>query len=170
MVRRLLLLGICALIPGVTSPGRCKPPASAPQTDAVEFRGIFDWFEDGKQQDIFEFWELTCELPLTARGCRLEATSFASLSGETHVFQWHHESTSIEQLQPTLLKMKMSSRLSSCSGLDLIMDTDQSQSQILDVRGTMQSGTRCQSSVQLKSDFKNRVRRLPPIWNPLYGN
>lgn len=166
-MRRLLSLCICAFIIDGTAHGRCKPAASSPRADSVQIRGIFDSYEDGKLQDIVEFWELTCKLPLTATGCRLEATSFASLSGEAHLFQWHHESTNIEQIQPTLFKIKMTGRLSPCSGLDLVVDTDQSQSQILDVRGTMQSGTRCQSTVQLKPDFKNSVRKVPPIWNPL---
>lgn len=155
-----------ALVVGVISVlGTLGKPA---ESKRLQFRGAYDEYEDGKKlADSFEFWELSCAIPLSGASCQLQVASFTRLDHETHLFQWLHRSNRIRNVGPNLYRVSMNGRLSPCSGLELVVTTNPEQSKILNVHGSMQSGTQCQSLAEFKPDFRNPQRKLS-LRNPFY--
>ena len=139
-------------------------------TESLESSGIYEWYEDGRKlEHTFEFWDLSCEVPLSKASCLLKVTSFAWVNSTTHIFQWVHASTGVAEIKPGVFKIEMTGRLSPCSGLELIARLDENRRVFIELHGSMRAGTKCQSIIQLKPDFENFGREIPPIWNPLYG-
>ncbi len=172
MFRETIWLTFLVLLPVGTTPAQRTTPAPAATSSTIELKGIYNWFEDGrKSEDIFEFWEFACVTPLPKGNCQLRVASFVlgPIIRNTNIFLWIHTSTHIREIQPGLYEIMMGGRLSPCPGLQIIAKTNDKQTEVLDVRGSMRAGTECQTVVEFQPDLKNENRKVPPIFNPIYA-
>jgi hypothetical protein len=128
--------------------------------------------DDKPLNDSFELWDTFCRLKPSPGGanphCSITAVTISWFQGRSHMFAWRHDAESLVEVQPGIFRVQFNGRLSPCSGLDVIIRMDQSLLKIADVKGTMWSGTQCQSVNVFALDTRSESRAIPPIWNPSY--
>lgn len=165
----ILLIG---LVLGIGFENRLVDAKSGPtpQSEILEWSGIVEVFEDQKRsEDWFELWTLRCNRPVSSGKCVLLATSFATMSGQTHVHQWFHKTNTVRRLGPSGYRLNLDGRLSDCSGLELAVTMDAAAEKIRNLEGTMLAGTKCQGKNQFRPDLSNESRRIAPIFNEAYA-
>jgi len=122
--------------------------------------------DDGrKSKDHFEIWEVVVDFSSSKLSCTIQVASFL-VSDSTRVYLWKHESQSIEEVRPGIFKVLLSGRLNPFSGLEVVVELNKGRSHIVNVSGSMRSGTRGQSVLVFQVDRETETRRLPPLRNP----
>ena len=122
--------------------------------------------EDSRETpDNFELWEVVGDFGGSKSSCSIQVASFL-LQDSTRVYPWNHEAQRITEIRPGIFKVELNGRMNSFSGLEVIIEFNKDRSQILDVNGSMRSGTKGQSVRVFQVDRKTETRRLPPLRNP----
>jgi hypothetical protein len=101
--------------------------------------------EDGENTlDNFEIWEVSGNFQGHGRSCSIQAASFI-VSDATRVYLWNHGAKTITEVRPGIYRIEMNGRLSSFSGLEVVIEFSRDGSRIVDISGSMRSGTKGQS-------------------------
>ena len=122
--------------------------------------------EDGKEQnDWFELGEISCEFARPKPTCPLRVASFIA-SDVTRVNLWSHTAHRVTEIRPNVFKVEMNGRLNPSAGLEIIVEFDSGRTRIVEITGSMRSGSRNQSTVTFRVDRRRESRSLPPLRNP----
>jgi hypothetical protein len=161
-VALLLLAGILSLpLIGETQQA-LKPPA-------ILQSFLMTVAEDGKEQtDWFELWEVSGEFNGAKPFCSIQVASF-SADAVTRVNLWNHTSQRVTEIRPNVFKVEMNGRVNPSGGLEVIVEFNRDRTRIVEMNGSMRSGSRGQSAVVFHVDRKSETRRLPPLRNPSWS-
>jgi hypothetical protein len=140
----------------------------------VEGRFVMNPSEDGKPLGTaFEVWDTVCMLrksPTVEKpSCSITAVSLVEMLGKTHVYTWRHDSTAVIEVRPSVFRVELNGRESTCSGLEVFVTLDAKTGALRDMTGSLRAGTKCQSVDAYGLDTKAASRPVAPVWNPTYG-
>jgi hypothetical protein len=167
-MKRILILVVALLLPfslvtGQSSVQQRRNPGPVFQSLLMNVA------EDGKEtSDNFEIWEVGGHLGGPKSSCSIRVASFL-LEHSTRVYLWNHEAERITEVRPGIFKVELNGRMSSFSGLEVIIEFNKDRSEIINLSGSMRSGTGGQSVRVFHVDRKTETRRLPPLRNPSWA-
>jgi len=125
--------------------------------------------EDGKEiNDWFEIWEVSGDFSTDKTSCSIQAAAF-TLSEETRVNIWSHRARAVVEFLPRRFRIDMNGRLNPASELQVVIEFGAGHSRIVNISGTMRSGTKGQSVLAFHVDRKSENRRVPPLRNPSWN-
>ena len=139
---------------------------SSPQPAPILQSFLMTVAEDGKEQaDWFELWEVSSAFSGAKPSCSIQVASFVA-SDVTRVNLWSHTSQRVSEVRPNIFKVEMNGRLNPLGGLEVIVEFNRDRTRIVEMNGSMRSGSRGQSVVVFRVDRKSESRRLPALRNP----
>jgi hypothetical protein len=121
-------------------------------------------YEDGKEmKDIFEIWTVKADLGEKQKDIKIQVVSFVNDAGETHAFQWLHDSNTVSLIAPQTYKAEFNGRLG--FPLEVIFELNSDSKNFKTVTGSTRIGARGQSIAIFKPDTKTTTRKVELV-NP----
>ncbi len=137
--------------------------------ESIESSFLMTESQDGRQtEDLFEVWSVRANLESPNPTVQIQAASFVTYKGETSLFTWLHESSSVAQVKPDVYKIELNGRLNPFSGLEVVLELSPDRKKIQTISGSMRAGTRGQSVAVFKPDHQTQNKKLL-LTNPSYS-
>jgi hypothetical protein len=141
-----------------------SPQSTKPTSIFQSF--VMNVTEDGKDQsDWFELWEVSGEFVGRTTSCSIRVASF-TVTDKTHVHLWNHLSQRVTEVRPGIFRVEMNGRLNAFSDLDVVVELNPDRTRVIEMSGSMRSGSRGQSVLTFRIDRNNQTRKLLPLYNP----